>query len=91
MKTGNTGRVRLSGPEMGALRAEVLEAEDWRCQECGRRVYDDVPDWHPTKAHLAHEVGRGRGGSDTRENVRILCSECHLRFEHSPKVVRRLR
>lgn len=86
-----TGRIRLSGAEMNALRSKVMDDSGMRCKECGRRVFDDVADWMPNKAHLAHIVGRGRGGSDTRENVEIRCGECHFRFEHQPKAVRKAR
>ena len=83
--------VRLEGEELTALRDKVMRREKWRCVECGRRVSDDVPDWLPRKAHMAHKTGRGRGGDDSLENCECRCGECHFRFEHAPKAIPRKR
>lgn len=83
--------IRLKGEALTALREEVKARDGMRCRECGRRVYDDVPDWANNKAHLAHKIGRGRGGDDTRENTEIRCRECHFRWEHAPKALPRKR
>lgn len=32
--------------------------------------------------HMAHIVGRGRGGPDTLENCVTKCAHCHLVLEH---------
>lgn len=86
---GKLGRVRLKGDDLEALRLERFDLDRWRCVDCRRIVRDDVPDWAANKAHLAHMIGRGRGGSDTIANTRTKCGECHFRHEHNPKVVRR--
>ena len=32
---------------------------------------------------MAHVQGKGAGGSDTLDNVRVLCREHHMDFEHN--------
>ena len=82
---------RLEGEALAALRDAVMLRDHMRCVECGRRVSDNVPDWSPNKAHMAHKKGRGRGGDDSMENCECRCGECHFRFEHAPKVIARKR
>lgn len=72
----STSPIRLKGKDMSELRAFVFERDEFTCQECRRRVL-----WH--LAHLAHIVGRGRGGSDTAENTRVLCATCHGKEHNS--------
>ena len=84
-------RTRLKGDDLTALRLQRFDMDGWRCRTCGRKVDDDLPDWHPRKAQLRHIEGRGRGGSDTIENTETSCGECHFRWEHTPKAIRRKR
>jgi len=78
--------IRLEGKALEALRREVYDRDEGKCQQCGR--------WLPyegevlVRAHMAHRKGRGRGGSDTIDNVRILCA-MHHGEEHVPKSVPR--
>lgn len=78
-----SGRIRLSGAALEALRDRVYERDRGRCQwaGCGKLLpkYGSVF----TRAHLAHIVSRGAGGSDTAENTRILCPPHHLIEEHT--------
>ena len=78
-----SGNVRLSGAALEALRDRVYERDRGCCQweGCGKLLpkYGSVF----TRAHLAHIVSRGAGGSDTAENTRILCPPHHLIDEHS--------
>jgi 5-methylcytosine-specific restriction endonuclease McrA len=78
---GKTGRLRLKGKAMDALRWRVFQRDRWQCQECGREC-----SWEA--GHLAHIKSRGAGGSDTEENTRLLCMACH-QAEHHPKAVPR--
>ena len=71
---GKTGRLRLKGQALEDLRRRVFTRDGWMCCECGR-----VCSW--TSGHLAHIQSRGAGGSDTEENTRLLCGDCH-RAEH---------
>lgn len=80
-----TAPVRLKGDDLAMLRLECLQRDRGRCRECGVRVSDSLPDYHPLKYHMAHIQGRGANGSDTIENVRTLCGECH-RKEHQGRL-----
>lgn len=78
----HTGKVRLSGMALEALREHVYYRDGGRCQwqGCGEPLplYGSVF----RRAHLAHKQSRGASGSDTAENTRILCYTHHTE-EHS--------
>jgi hypothetical protein len=76
------GRIRLKGEPLMMLRLACLQRDRGRCRECHVRVSDSLPDWHPLKYDMAHIKSRGAGGSDTLENVRTLCHQCHTK-EHN--------
>ena len=75
---GKTGRVRLTGEALAMLRMRVFIRDGWACKNCGARC-----SW--ATGHLAHIVSRGAGGSDSMENCRLLCFDCHTgnRAEHN--------
>ena len=73
--------IRLKGDDLKMLRLQCLQRDRGRCRECHVRVSDSLPDWHPLKYHMAHIKSRGANGSDTIDNVRTLCGDCH-RKEH---------
>ena len=77
IRVGKTGTIRLTGKDLSALRALCFTRDEFTCQNkrCGRKVL-----WHT--GHMAHHKARGAGGSDTLENIRVLCAECHMR-EHT--------
>jgi 5-methylcytosine-specific restriction endonuclease McrA len=81
-------RVRLKGKALESLRTYCALRDGQRCQECDIGVFDDLPDWHDQKYHMAHIQSRGACGSDVPSNVRTLCGQCH-RKEHSGKLDRR--
>jgi 5-methylcytosine-specific restriction endonuclease McrA len=87
IRVGKLGIVRLTGKDLSKLKIECKDRDGWRCVQCFRPVYDWVGECSPSRAHAAHIVGRGRGGSDVIENLRTLCSVCHLVHEHNPKSV----
>lgn len=87
IKVGKTGTVRLEGKDLAQLKLDCKNRDDWHCVDCGRWVSDDVHECSVHRAHAAHIKGRGRGGSDTLENLRTLCCVCHLVKEHNPKSV----
>ncbi len=60
---------RIKDPEL--LRSLHLELRGEPCELCEQRP----------GAHLHHKVLRSRGGSDERQNLAWLCSQCH-RFVH---------
>lgn len=80
---GKLGIIRLKGKAKEALRRARFTLDRWKCVDCGRPV-----SW--ASGHLAHVVGRGAQGSDTMENTRTKCADCHLVGEHCPKSVRRV-
>jgi len=67
---GKLGRIRLKGDALAALRRRVFLRDKWACQNCGA-----ICGW--ASGHLAHYKSRGAGGSDTEENTRLLCADCH--------------
>ena len=71
---GKTGRLRLKGQALEDLRRRVFTRDRGRCAICFTAC-----SW--TSGHLAHIQSRGAGGSDTEENTRLLCGDCH-RAEH---------
>ena len=74
VRIGKTGTIRVDGRDMEALRRFVFVRDKWMCRECGA-----VCSW--VTGHLAHIKSRGAGGSDTPDNTRLLCGDCH-RHEH---------
>ena len=74
-------KVRLNGSEMKELRQNAFYRASGQCENapfgdaqksrCPVRIY-----W--TNFHLAHIESRGRGGSDTLENVLACCPDCHF-------------
>lgn len=74
---------RLRGKDLEDLRRDVYDRDGGRCVDCGQ--------WVPlngdvfTRAHLAHIISRGAGGSDIMENTQIKCPFCHLQKEHGPR------
>jgi 5-methylcytosine-specific restriction endonuclease McrA len=65
---------RLKGKAMTALRIACFERDKGMCQECGR-----FPGWW--WGEMAH-IRAKRNNGDTLDNVRWLCSRCHM-IEHS--------
>jgi 5-methylcytosine-specific restriction endonuclease McrA len=81
---GKLGIVRRTGAELTALRRACFERDEYRCVVCGFRVRWESGYWE--SGHMAHKIGRGRGGSDVLENVQTKCSGHHWE-EHNPKAV----
>jgi len=79
---GKTGRIRLKGAAMEALRRARFALDGWKCVVCGCEIRWDG--WNA--GHLAHVKSRGAGGSDTIENTVTKCRICH-HAEHNPKAV----
>jgi 5-methylcytosine-specific restriction endonuclease McrA len=62
-------RVKLAADAYEQLRLEVLQRDNWRCQNCGRRENLEVH----------HKKMRSQGGDDSELNLITLCSTCHER------------
>jgi 5-methylcytosine-specific restriction endonuclease McrA len=86
VKVGKLGIVRLTGGDLEELRRQCYERDDRRCVACGVFVEWESGFW--TSMHMAHIVGRGRGGSDVLDNVQTKCAGHHWQ-EHNPKAVPR--
>ncbi|MHB1952452.1 MAG: HNH endonuclease [Sulfobacillus sp.] len=67
---GKLGIVRLKGDALSQLRMHCFIRDHWECTMCGKIVT-----WQT--GHMAHIIGRGRGGSDEISNVKTLCAEHH--------------
>ena len=74
---GKLGRVRLRGKALEALRRACFERDGYRCVECRRCGLCHNP------LDMAHIQSRGAGGSDTLENVKTLCHECHMKSHNA--------
>ena len=100
IRVGKLGIVRRTGKDMTQLRLDVFERDTYRCQHILSQDSEFIPGvgiaiyynrclksvtWE--SGHLAHKIGRGRGGSDTMENCLTKCAHCHLVLEHNPKSV----
>lgn len=67
---------RLKGKKLRALRQACYDRAGGCCEECGAPT-----PWSGgvfTRGHMAHIKSRGSGGSDTIENIRWLCPQCHV-------------
>lgn len=65
-----TGKVRLKGEALEALRRQIFVEAVGKCQKCG--VFAG---WY--FGHMHHKVHRSLGGSDSLENCIWLCPKCH--------------
>jgi DNA mismatch endonuclease Vsr len=61
------------------LRNEILERNGFTCQLCGAGPGDTDPfNPHGTvRLHVDHIIPMSQGGSDSRDNLRVLCSACN--------------
>lgn len=61
------------------LRTEILERNGYTCQMCGSTAND--PDtFNPNRKltlHIDHIKPVSQGGTDDRDNLRVLCSACN--------------
>jgi len=66
--------IRLDAAGMAQLRLAAFGRSQGFCEmaDCQKRVK-----WET--GELDHIIARGRGGSDTLENVRFVCRTCHRR------------
>lgn len=68
----------------------VLERAVWRCERCGCRISDDVPEWHRQRAHVNERTLRSGGADPTNpDHCEALCQNCHLpNGQHAPTAER---
>lgn len=82
------GQYILQSPEPGPLmpkgiskqtRALVLERNGYTCHMCGVGAGDPDP-FHPgrkIRLTLGHIIDRSKGGSDSPDNLRAVCTNCN--------------
>jgi hypothetical protein len=61
------------------LRNEILERNGFTCQHCGAGP-GDVDPFNPhrkVRLHIDHIVPISQGGTDEKDNLRVLCSACN--------------
>jgi len=61
------------------LRTEILERNGFTCQQCGAGPGDPDP-FNPNRKvrlHIDHVVPVSQGGTDDKDNLRVLCSACN--------------
>jgi 5-methylcytosine-specific restriction endonuclease McrA len=63
--------IRLNAKGMAKLRSQAMSRDGGRCVKCGSQWW----------LELSHKKPRGRGGSDTLDNVWILCKSCHVEYD----------
>lgn len=64
-----TKKVILTGKKQRLLHEEVYQRDGGCCAICGAPVPEGV------KAH--HEPPKSQGGQDIKENLIVLCQNCH--------------
>jgi 5-methylcytosine-specific restriction endonuclease McrA len=62
-------RLRLDATSYRELHRQVLQRDDWRCQNCGSMQ----------NLQVHHLRFRSQSGSDVEQNLITLCAECHRR------------
>ena len=83
-------RKRTIAASRQACRAVVLERAGHRCQRCGAAISDDLPEWHPCRAHINETVPRSKGGDPTNpDHCEAICQGCHYpNGRHAPTAER---
>lgn len=61
------------------LRNEILERNGYTCRSCGAGPGDLDPfnQSRKVRLHIDHILPRSQGGTDSKDNLRVLCSACN--------------
>lgn len=60
-----------------ALRKQIMERDNYRCQICGKYMPDEVG------LHIDHIIPISKGGKTVASNLQVLCSKCNGRKSNS--------
>jgi 5-methylcytosine-specific restriction endonuclease McrA len=71
-----TPRFRLDRDNYSALRRQILERDNWRCQVCGSM----------SNLEVHHIRFRSHSGPDLEQNLLTLCASCHKLY-HAPRKI----
>lgn len=79
-------RQRAIAKARAECRRTVLVRDRHRCVRCDRSVSDELPEWHPHRAHVNERVPRSKGGNPLDpNNCELLCGDCHMpNGRHAP-------
>lgn len=67
-----TEKSKKRTPISAKTRMRVLDRDNYTCQHCGKTIGDGV------KLHIDHIKPLSKGGSNSENNLQVLCSECNL-------------
>ena len=61
------------------MRNEILERNGYTCQLCGNGPGDPDPfnAGRKIRLHIDHVIPKSQGGTDKKDNLRVLCSICN--------------
>lgn len=78
----NPWRSGYSSAEYRRARQEVIERQQGRCAACGRVVAVRMGrQWHTRGGGVHHLVALSEGGTNSPENLVLLCTRCHNRID----------
>jgi len=75
MAAAKTPSEMRSGTEWQQKRKETLRRDQYRCQHCDRREGK-----HGTDLHVHHIRPLKEGGTNSLDNLAVLCNDCHNRL-----------
>lgn len=86
-KLWRTGQVILRGDDMKAFRLEIFRRAEGRCEieEDGVRCNIYAPWDGFGHGELSHKIHKGRGGSDSPDNVSWSCVGHHRKLHLGPQ------
>lgn len=62
-------RLATNSRRWKAIRHKVLQRDNFKCRQCGRRAELEIDHIRPVKS----------GGDDRPSNLQTLCRECHIK------------
>ena len=64
--------IRLKGKRLHTLYNAVYKRDNGLCVDCGKWVEKGTPPHHI--------VFKSQGGSDTMDNLKTVCMDCHFKY-----------